>query len=45
VRKTNGRVTALETWRAVLRGKLALLSAGISGAVGIIGWLLDHWSK
>lgn len=43
VRKTNGRVTALETWRAVVKGKLALISAGVSGVVGFVAWLIENW--
>lgn len=39
VRKTNGRVNVLEQNEAVAKGKVAVLSAAISAAVGFIGWL------
>lgn len=42
VRKTNGRVTKLETEGAVTRGKVAAVSALVSAAVGFVGWL---WSN
>lgn len=41
VKKTNGRVTVLETAYAVIKGKVAVVSAVVSGAVGLIWWL---WS-
>jgi hypothetical protein len=40
--KTNGRVRALETWRAVLKGKLAVVSAGVSAAVAFVAWLIEN---
>ncbi len=38
VRRTNGRVTRLETARAVNAGKVALISFLASGVVGILAW-------
>lgn len=38
-KKTNGRVSQLEQNEAVAKGKVALVSALISGAVGFVGWL------
>ena len=40
VRKTNGRVTKLETENAITRGKVALVSGIVSAAIGIVGWFL-----
>lgn len=42
VRKTNGRVTRLETNEAVAKGKVAVVSALVSAVVGFAGWL---WSN
>jgi len=39
VRKTNGRVTKLETAEAVTKGKVAMVSALVSAMVGFAGWL------
>lgn len=41
-KKTNGRVSQLEQNEAVAKGKLALVSALVSAAVGFVGWL---WSN
>jgi len=41
VRRTNGRVNALETARAVSRGQIAMISFLISGIVGISGFLIS----
>jgi hypothetical protein len=40
--KTNGRVTALEQWRAIVKTKVALVSGGISAAIGFMGWWLGR---
>lgn len=42
VRKTNGRVSRIETEREVEKGKIAIISAGVSGAVGVAVWVLNH---
>jgi hypothetical protein len=42
VRKTNGRVTALETENAVSKGKIAVISMLVSCAVGLAGWIASH---
>jgi len=42
VKKTNGRVNRLEQNEAVTKGKVAVVSAVISAAVGLAGWLLTH---
>ena len=39
VRKTNGRVTSLETTRAVTRGQIALISLLVSGAFAFVSWV------
>jgi len=44
VKKTNGRVTAIETREEVARGKIAVISAFVSAIVGAIGWLLTSKS-
>lgn len=36
VRKTNGRVTSLETWRASVRGRML----GVIAACGVVGTLI-----
>ena len=38
--KTNGRVTALETWREVITAKMVLLSGGVAGVISLGAWLL-----
>lgn len=45
VEKTNGRVTALEVWREVLKARVGLISAGISAVVAFAAWALDHLGK
>ncbi len=45
VQKTNGRVTALELWREVLKAKVAVISAGISALVAFSVWALDHFGR
>lgn len=46
--KTNGRVTVLESgvarleqWKAVLRGKVAVVAAIVGGLVAFTGWLIQ----
>lgn len=39
VRKTNGRVTSLETTRAVTKGQIALISLLVSGAFAFVSWV------
>ena len=41
VEKTNGRVTALEWWRDLVKAKVALVSAGISAAVATGAWIFS----
>jgi hypothetical protein len=43
--KTNGRVTNLETWREVITGKMAIISAGVACAVSFSIWAIDLLSK
>ena len=38
VRKTNGRVTKLETAAEVGRARIAIIATVVSGTVGVIGW-------
>jgi hypothetical protein len=40
--KTNGRVSTLETWRDVVTARSAVISAGISSAVGAVAWYLGR---
>lgn len=40
--KTNGRVTALEHWKDLLRAKAGLISAGVSTAIAFAGWLISR---
>lgn len=40
--RTNGRVSKLEQWRTDIRARVAVISAGISGAIGLAGWLLSR---
>lgn len=42
VRKTNGRVTSLETTRAVTRGQIALISLLVSGAFAFVSWIFNN---
>lgn len=42
VKRTNGRVTAIETREAITKGKIAMVSATVSVVVGFIGWLLNN---
>jgi hypothetical protein len=39
--KTNGRVSVLETWREVITGKMALVSAGVAVVVSLGAWVVD----
>lgn len=39
VKKTNGRVSSLETDREVMRSKTSMIAAGVSAVVGIVSWL------
>ena len=43
VRATNGRVTKLETWRAVLKGQTVLIGSLAGGIFGFIGWAVSTW--
>ena len=45
VKKTNGRVTKLETDRAVTNGKIAVISTLVMGAAGVAGWILSSFFK
>lgn len=45
VEKTNGRVTALEVWRAVVKARVGIISAGISTAVAVVAWVIEHFGK
>lgn len=40
VEKTNGRVTTLETWRAVITEKTAILSGVVAASISVVGWML-----
>ena len=42
VRKTNGRVTALEQQNEVNRAKVSTVAAVVSFGVGLAGWLAEH---
>jgi hypothetical protein len=41
VEKTNGRVTALEWWRDLVKAKVTIVSAGVSGAVATAAWVFS----
>ncbi len=41
-RKTNGRVTSLENWRENVKGRLAVVAGGISGAVAFGAWVIER---
>ena len=43
VKKTNGRVTRLETENAVTNGKIAVISSLVVGAAGAAGWAFTHF--
>ena len=43
--KTNGRVSVLETWREVITGKMAMLSAIVAGLVSVGAWVVDYLKK
>lgn len=42
VRKTNGRVSAIERWRDVITAKTAGIAAGASAVVSLALWLLKN---
>jgi cytochrome c-type biogenesis protein CcmH/NrfG len=42
VKKTNGRVSAIERWRAEIKGKTAMLATAVSAAVGLGAWLVER---
>lgn len=42
VKKTNGRVRSLETWRTEVRAKYAVIAALVSAGVA---WLVNWFSK
>lgn len=42
VRKTNGRVTALEQANEVNRAKVSTVAAGVSIGIACIGWIAEH---
>lgn len=44
-KKTNGRVTALEQWRATTTAKIVLLVGLGSGAVTVGMWIFDRLSR
>jgi hypothetical protein len=37
---TNGRVSILEIWKANLTGKVTVISIGVSGGIGLLGWII-----
>ena len=39
VKKTNGRVLSLESWRSELRGKTAV----VAGAISVMGTIVAEW--
>ena len=41
--KTNGRVSVLETWRAVVTARVVTLSAFVAGLVSLVGWAFDRF--
>ena len=43
VKKTNGRVTKLETENAVTNGKIAVISSLVVGAAASAGWAFTHF--
>lgn len=45
VKKTNGRVSALEQWREIVTAKVALIATGVSGAIGAAAWLVDFVNR
>lgn len=45
VEKTNGRVTQLEVWRAVVKARVGIMSAGISTVVAVLAWVIEHFGK
>ena len=43
--KTNGRVTSLEKWKAVVTAKVTTVSALVSSTVAVIAWAISHFTK
>lgn len=39
--KTNGRVSLLESWRTEIGAKVAVISGGVSAAIGGAAWLFQ----
>lgn len=42
VKKTNGRVTRIELWRAEVKAKTAQLAMLVSAAASIIAWIVER---
>ena len=42
VKRTNGRVTRLETDKAVGKGQMAVISVVVTGTLGAASWLASH---
>lgn len=42
VKRTNGRVTSLETSRSVGKGQMAVISVVVTGTLGAASWLASH---
>jgi hypothetical protein len=43
VRRTNGRVNGLESWRDIMTARIAVVSSVVSGLVAAIAWGFKLW--
>lgn len=43
VKRTNGRVTKLETTGEVTKAQIAVISVGVSSFIGAAGWLVTQF--
>ena len=45
VEQTNGRVSKLETWKAIVGAQTAIVSTAVAGSIGVLGWIVNYMSK
>lgn len=45
VDRTNGRVTKLEIWKAILGAQTALIASAVASIVAVVGWVIIYLSK
>lgn len=45
VERTNGRVTKLEIWKAIVGAQTALIASAVASVVAVVGWVIIYLSK